>query len=372
MSDPNPLRECWREFLRGATRPSLAALVITLLVSGVSFTLIALLLPRLVAGPGHRYLRRYDYDTHVHVTNRGLAMQRHETPGVVMLGASLTIRCITSEDRLAELIEANGLAKPLVYNLCTDGQSTGEMAAILDCLRPGFDGVVIIGASRGLFAYGVTGDGDPQHDLTDRLNSPTLGFSSDAYDDEARIAGVAQPRRTGIYAFDNMRFLLARRYEIVRNLVKGAPKYGDPLHAPWMRIVNRPEYWEEEIAALPKMAEHYGLFFEANSSVIGRLVANLRKRGDPSFILMEPPVNPGWSEIPEGARFFRRYHEDLRRLAAQHGMSFLPITEEASIVRTDFVDYDGHIGNPEVRERCTKAIASRVSEIQMEKGRWSR
>ena len=318
-----------------------------------------------MAGPGHRYLMTHELDTHARVTSKALAIRHSEVPDVVILGASMTIRCVTSEENLADLVAEGWGEKPLVYDMATDAQTTWEMAALVDRLRPRFDGVLVLGVSAGLLSHGATDGG--YSSLAKIVDHPRLGFTSEAFDNEARIAGLKVPYRIGVYSLDNLVFLLARRYQVARNLIKGAPTYGDPLNAPWMSRVNRPEYWQQEISRLPGLIKGYESNIEVNFAVIGRFATELKKSGDASFILLEPPINPRWYGERTGAKFFKRYHDDLRRFADEHGMVFLPISEEASLLPTDFVDYEGHIGTFEARERCTKTLASRVSEVLIER-----
>jgi len=355
-------------------RPSLRALVIAFTLNGAAFAAFCLYITSdFMAGPKHRYLMTNEFDKHTQVTSQALAIRHSDAPDVVILGASLTVRCIESEELLADYVAERSGGMPLIYDMSADGQSTWEMAALVDRLRPRFDGVLVLGVSFGQLSLGLTGGHDGYYSsLTKIADNPRFGITSEAFDNEARLAGLNVPYRTGVYALDNINFLVARRYAIARNLIKGPPTNGDPLNAPWVPHVNRPEYWQKEIAELPKKINHYESNVHTNLEVIGRFIRELKTRGDASFILLEPPINPGWYSERTSADFFKRYHNDLRRFAAEHGMSFLPISKETALLPTDFVDYEGHIGTRSARERCTKTLASRVSEVLEERHTQSR
>lgn len=360
------LRECWREFWQGATRPALTSLLITFCVNG--FILIALcvyITPDFLAGPRHRYLMDDPFDSFVPITAKAVASRHLEPPDIVILGDSVTVRCVASEESLAGLItEKLGGLTPSVYDLSADGLVSLEMAALVEQLPAQFDGVLVLGVGPPFLSNDV-------RDLaTDILDSPKIGFSSEVLDTEARAAGVKVPYRTGIYFIDNWRFFLPRLPSLIRNLlITGAQPYGDPFDVPWMKNGKRTESWqqEERDSYLSEVTRLYEPNKQANLAVIERIVARLRARSDASFILLQAPINPLWYNDADGKEFFESYTSDLRQFATEHGMSFLSVTQEARLRPADFLDYGGHIGTFEARERCTQAIASRVAEVMAEK-----
>jgi hypothetical protein len=193
---------------------------------------------------------------------------------------------------------------------------------------------------------------------------PILGFSSEVLDNEARLAGLKVPYRTGIYLIDNRHFLLARQFYIIRNLfITGAPPDGDPMEEFWTHQVNQPEFWQKEVRSFPGLVHQYELNKQANLAVIERLMAQLKARSNASFILMESPINPRWYDQAGGKEFFEGYHNDLRQYATKNEVSFLSVSKVAVFFPSDFLDYAGHFGTHEARERCTKAIASQLIEV---------
>jgi len=360
------LGDCWLGFWQGVTRPSLTSLVITFSLNGLAlaalYVLSVFITSDFLAGPRHRYLMESPFDRNVPIAAKVLSARYSEPPDIVVFGASLTVRCVTSEEHLSDLVaEKLGGPKPIVYDLTSDGLWLWHLLALEEQLGPRFEGLLIIGVGPGTFSHRI-------EEIAMEIANGRLGFRSRAFDSELRSAGLNVPYRTGNYFIDNWRFFLARRYFIARNVfITGPQSYGDPLDAPWLQRVNRPEFWQREIEKFPSRMQRYDTYKQANQSVIARVVAKLKMRGNASIILFQVPINPRWYDVPNGKEFFERYQNDLRHFATQHGMSFLSAAEEAAFLPADFVDYEGHIGTPEARERCTKAIAAHAAKVMAKK-----
>lgn len=363
MNGIRTLRDCWLGFWHGATRPSLASLVITFSVNVLAFVALCVYItPDFLAGPMHRYLMKDPFDSFVPVTAKAFYSRYSKSPQIVIFGDSLTVRCIVGEDRLADMVaEKLGRPAPTVYDLSADGEAAWDMLALVEQLPLSSEPVLILGVGPGLLSGGI-------EVLAETIVNMRIGISSETLDNEARSAGLKVPYRTGIYFIDHWRFFLPRLRFIVRNLlITGAQPYGDPFDIPWMQTVNRPEFWQQEISEFPSLMLQYDTNRQANLKVIERIVSQLKARGNASFILLEAPINPRWYNESNGKEFFERYHNDLRQFATEHGMSFLSASEAAALLPTDFVDYEGHIGTHEARERCMQAIASRVAKIMTKK-----
>lgn len=358
------LRDCWGNFICGVTGPSLTSLVIVISLNLIVFFSLSLLItPAFMMGDGHHYLMQDPWDRNVSSTAKILSIRKSETPDIVVLGDSLTVHCVAGEERLARMVTSKmGKAPSAVFDLSVPGQTSWEMAAIVEKLPPQFDGVLIIGIGPGLLSYGV-------EELKDIVANPRLGFLSKALEQEAGFSGLSGPSRTGIYFIDNWRFLSARRYFIARNLfVTGAQPTGDIFDD-----VNKPEspdrqnFIEQEIDDLPWLMQEYELNKNINFDVIQRIVVNLRKRSNASFILMEAPYNPAWNNVHGAERFFKKVHSELKTFAAKHEMSFLSATMQAALLPADFMDYEGHLDNREAIERCSEAIATQVVKVMTKK-----
>ena len=356
----------WSEFLRGALRPNPLSLFIALGINLALLVIVGVAVTPEAIAKHYRYLMSDGFDRYSRVTGETLALQAkgRASASVVILGASTTLRCITSEHDLERMVrESSGLVID-AHNFCTDAQSTWEMAAIVDRLPQAFDGVLVIGVTPGLLSFG-TGIGEREQfaSLNSLLTSSRLGFAADAMDEEARRVGLPVPFRTGIYAVDNREFLLARRRIVLRNLLRGVPKFEDPLTAPWISYVNRPEFWQEEIAKMPALVERYRRNQGVTLPVIERMMRNLARRGRVAFLLLVSPIHPGWYKEPVGAEFYAAYLVELKDFAERNQMSFMNIAADAELVAADFVDYEGHIGNAAARDRCMRVLADRVSTL---------
>ena len=365
-SNPGFRHPVFVAFWQGLTNPSAGALFITFGVLAGTFLLVCLILtPALMASGTWRYFMINDLDTQTYVTQKVLGRAASETPSIVLLGTSVMIRCVESEESLSDLIEGAGSGQFRVHDLATDGQTSWEMAALVERLPPGPGGVIVVGLNPGLLAM-------PQHDvgpdgsnlwtsLAAIVKRPKLGFTPTALDEEARRAGIDVPFRSGVYAIDNAGFFLSRRKELVRNLLRGGTNYADPLTAPWYAHVNRQEFWKREIAALPGIMANYDAYSAENFDVIARLIERTREQHLTRVIILESPVNPRWQDETEGALFHARYRADLQAFATEQNASFLAASEAAALRAEDFVDYEGHIGNGPARRRCTEALAEGVT-----------
>jgi hypothetical protein len=366
MRDMKTWRDCWLAFWAGAIHPSLASLVIAFSVNVLVFVALCVYItPDFLAGPMHRYLMKDPFDSFVPLTAKALLSRHSEPPQIVILGDSVTVRCVSNEERLAGMVaEKSRGSAPIVYDLSADGVVLLEMEVLAEQLPTRFDGILILGVAPPVLS-------NPMRDLvTDILNTARMGLSSEVIDNAARSVGVKVPYRTGVYFIDNWRFFLSRVLFTTRNLlITGAQPYVDPLDHPWVQEIKRSEQRQREMAEkyFSLVTRLYEPNKQANLAVIERIITGLKKRGDVSFILLQAPINPLWYDNPIGKEFFEKYTADLRQFATEHGMSFLSPSQEAKLRPADFFDHAGHIGNHEARERCTQAIASQVAKIMTTK-----
>ena len=339
MNDARILRGCWDSFISGLTQPSRTALLVIFTVNVFAFCGLCLFItPDLVAGPVHRYLMENPQDSFVPVTAKAFQAQRLKSPKIVILGDSVTVRCISSEQRLADMISGQlGSAAPAVYNMSADGQVSLEMAALAELLPEEFSGVVVLGIGAPFLSNEM---GKLAKDI---LEVPKIGFSAEVVDNVAKTFGVPVPYRTGNYFVDNWRFFLSRFRFAIRNWVISGPQpYGDAFDVSWMNEGKEDlsdqesrDYYVSEVGRL------YGPNRIDNLEVVGKTVEKLKKRGKVSFILLQPPINPFWYSDPWGKEFFEGYTNDLRQFATRYGMSFLSANQAAGLSSADFFDYGG-------------------------------
>lgn len=336
------------------SRPSVLALTVAVATCSAILTAFCIYLTEdVIAGPMHRYLMQNPFERSLLVTSKALSSRRAARPDIVILGNSLTVFCIEGEEKLGEIM-ARGMGDRglTIYNLSAEGQNVWDMLALVEMLDVSSSPLVIIGVSPSLLTAGIGALAESVETKT-AISSPTL-------DREARSVELQVPRRRGVYFLDNWRFLLARRAFIIRNvLFTGAQPYADPLENIYeIKYVNRPEYWREEISKLPAVNRGFEANRDLNLTAVKKLVEELKKRADVSFILLEAPIHPGWYDEAGGKEFFDRYRKVLRDFAAHHGMSYVSVTDDAQFVAADFIDYEGHLGTREGRERCTGAVAA--------------
>ncbi len=342
--------------LRGMTAPSVLAASVALATIALLFAAYCLIFGAwFVASPLSRYLMTDDLDTYTNVTHKVLSRQAEPGPNVVVLGTSVTVRCVASEQALSDRLAAETGQQLRTDDLASDAQTSWEMLALVDRLPPKQGGVLVIGLSPGLLEFG-TGEGRWKS-VQGLIDAPKLGFTSPAMDAAVREAGLKVPHRWGIHAVDNAEFFLSRRKDIVKNLLRGGKTYGEPLNAYWYKNVNRPEFWKTEIAELPANAALYTQNAPTNFAVLEKVVARARESGASGVVVLESPLNPGWFAVPEAREFVSRYRGDLAAFAGRVSATLVRATDEAGLNPPDFVDYEGHLGNAAARERCMGALA---------------
>lgn len=355
-TDSNGFHEHWAAFLHGATQPAFSALLIAFgIVLTSIFTFFIVLTDDVLAGPGFRYFMAHDLDTHSRVTHKALSLEPSASPIVAVSGTSVLIRCFVNEPSLATEIQKHAGVSTKVVDLSADGLNIWEMIGLADHIPEGQAGVFVIGITPGLLSFDLD-----FHRKS--IEEPKLGFTSKALDDEAKRAGIDVPTRTGIYSYDNSYFLLAHRHNLLANLFTGGLDYEDPLSASWLQEVNNPDYWEKEISWLPELAEGFEQNHAQNLESIVRLAEVLNTKGNFNIQLVDGPINPGWLDLSHTADFFEKYRRILNDFGEKHDFTVVPINDKAQLRKTDFVDYEGHLGTFDGRARCNDALAESIAK----------
>ncbi len=345
-----------RSFFEGLTRPNLTSALVMLSVVLISFlAYIAIVNDKLLASDAYRFVMDKDLDTQTYASHQLLAAEPDDDPAVLIFGSSVMVRCVKDRTTVADLVAAQTGQPIRVYNLSTDAQTSWEFEAMIDRFPDGGNGVVILGASYGFWTYS-------REHLEELIEAPKLGFPTPAIDAAARELGIKVPFRTGIYGLDASKYFLARRNTVLKNLLRGGHSYADPLDAYWMDLVNKPEFWAEEIAQLPDYAAAVEANLEMNLDAVARAIANLRTKGDYQVILFEAPINPGWFELDDGAAFFAGLNQALQAFAAAQEIEFRSARDLVALSADDFVDYEGHISNDAARMACTQTVSELVTE----------
>lgn len=345
-----------KSILAGMARPSVTAAGTALGTVATLFLAYCLVFGAwFTASDSYRYLMTDDLDTYTNVTHKVLSRQGSHDPAIVVLGTSVMVRCVAGEEPLSALVQADSGRRLATHDLATDAQTSWEMLALVDRLPPNADGVLVIGLSPGLLEFG-SGEGRWQS-LQGLIDAPKLGFVSAVMDRAAEDAGAIVPLRTGIHALDNAAFFLSRRKDIVKNLLGGGKTYGEPLDAYWYKNVNRPDFWQSEIEKVPGQEALYRQNAVANFTVLESVVTLARQGGAKGIVIVEAPLNPGWNAVPQAADYIGRYRQDLADFASRVDATLVRTTDDAGLIQSDFVDYEGHLGNAPARERCMGALA---------------
>ena len=255
---------------------------------------------------------------------------------VWILGASDTREMLMTEAELNDRLERSPGGSRVVA-LCADGLLLEERAAIIDRLRPGAEGAIVLGINLGQFCR-------PAADLAGVAERYRLGFRSEVFEEEAARVGARMPPATGHFFYDNRLFFLRRVACLVR--VGPPPEYqehrsrtrGGPQVDPWQfRKVRR--FSSEE--------------FDRRAGLISRLAIRNRQAGGPPVVLLEIPsmdyVEPGISG-PNHAAELRVYRAAVRRLAEREGLHYLDPAATAPLHREDFADF-AHLGDDGARAR---------------------
>ncbi len=349
-------------FYAGLTKPSGLSVSLALLTPMIAVAVAVFAGPRLMASDAYVYFMSHAYDTHTVASHRVMKGVKRDKPTAAILGTSVMVYCVSEEP---DLNAAMGLGDEFyVASVPTASQNAFEMAAILDRLDPYAGSVVVIGLNPGLFTKEITQD---QNSLVyDVVDQPNLAFYSDVLSDEIKRIGDKPPFKTGIYTIDNIEFFMARRKAMIKNVLSGGTPYGDQLDAPWIKKVNKPEFWEEEKAELAETIAAYDSYSAAHFEVLARMIEKANQEPGIEFVIAEAPTNPGWYETAEGRDFFERFNSDLQIFAKKHRATYASLSASARLNQSDFADFEGHLVTHDAQERCTSALGQSILSARLE------
>jgi len=354
----NRCRGCLREFVHGATKPSLPALVGALAVAVFLFLLcVTLITPDLLATKGYRYVLVNPGDEYACLTSEVLRVGRFPSCDltVAVIGSSTTREAISDADHLEQLLLEKTKRSVTVYVLATGGLNHWEAVCVLDCIRDRFRGLVVLEVSPVKLSL------ERDH-LRGFAEKPRLALDSSAFDEEVRLAGLEVPRRVNNYFLDHYQFFVARPGALL-NLVNGPvqPKFHFAEH--WRPPTE--QEWERAVRHLASWQKTYRDNRDANLGVYARLIRRLRERDGNDIVLLEAVCNPRASAVilstPEAKQLHEEYKADITRFARENNVAYWDLSAAAQLVPEDFVDHH-HIRSPEVRRRYTEALAARLGD----------
>ena len=197
-------------------------------------------------------------------------------------------------------------------------------------------------------------------DLSKLVAHPRLGFTSLAFDDEGRRAGIEVPRRTGNFFLDNHEFFFTRIPHGAVNLIAG------PVERGHNRYVDRKPMTQasldKEIERLRERLAGYEANVERNLGTLARLIARWRALGQTELAFLDSPVNPRLRGLvmDEGTR--RAHRERIARFAREHGVHHWSLAKSAALEPDDFYDMT-HLRTTAAKDRYTRALAERLAGV---------
>ena len=352
-----PSRRWLSELAAGAFHPSLPALVGAVVVAAVLLlSCVTLLTQDLLAGADCGYFMADWKDDYAYLTCTVLQAARTDSPkpAIALIGASALRESIAGADYLAGLMTEGPGREFRVLPLTAAGLTHWEAAAIADRIAGRVQGMVVLEVSPGKMAL-------PQGFFEDLVRQPRLALDSAAFDEEARLAGIALPRRTGNFFLDHHGFFSARPWAVL-NLVKGPVVPGLHQARTW-RVLSEDE-WANAEASLRQRIGGYTENGPRNFEVMGRTIARLRDAGGFQVVLLESVRNPRADRImrdsPECSKALTMYENDVRTHAETWGVPYLDITAEAELAPGEFID-TSHIWDTDAAKRYTRVLAAHLA-----------
>jgi len=348
-----------RELLGGAVQPSLPAVVGALLIATVLFVCcLTLLTPDLLGAADCGYFMVNWRDDYAYLTSAVLHITRGDSSKqmIAVIGASASRESIATGDYFAGLMEEK-LGQPFnVHQLTAGGLTHWEAAAVADCIAEHVRGVVVLEVSPGKMAL-------PIRMFEGLVRQPRLALDSKAFDDEARLAGIKLPRRTGNFFLDHHGFFSARPAAVL-NLLRG-PVVPDFHQAETWRPISEEEWLKAE-EALRQRIEGYAENSQRNFQVVERTIAQLREAGGIHVVLLEAVQNPRADQImrdsPESRKSLEAYERDIRAFVKAWNVPYLNINAEAQLVPSEFID-TSHLRDAKAAERYTRVLASHLASL---------
>lgn len=344
----------WPELWRGLTKPSLPALLIALSITVTLFVLCALCItPDSMASGLASRMARDGEDDYCFLTAMALGVSKSQPakPAIYLLGASAVKESISSCDELAELVSARTGVQPVVYNLSGADQVVWEMAALCEILPTRRDSIVVLEVRPSRFCVG-------RGQLEELAAAPRLGFASEAFDAEARLAGIEPGGRWGCYFWDNRRFFLPRMKHLVRNLL-----WGRRVEYVEHRFLgDAPRGWDPEAPQTKHLQARYRRNLEECLCAYTRIVQGQVQRRRARVVLLESPTSPRFIAEAYGGEFYEAFQRRMREYARQQGLPYWNPQVAAKLTQDDFRD-PRHLRRREAQRRFTAVLAQRLSEV---------
>ncbi len=346
-------RQVVEAFWHGATRPSLGAVILAVVINVAGVIAMVGFLKTWMMHGGDGYLALHPFDREMFVTSEAMTMAKMggtQEPIVAILGGSSILALIDARS-LEQQLHTRAQPPAVVYKFTTPRQSIWEMVALVDLIPKTARGIVVVEAGLSPYAY------DHEY-LAELVSNPHLGVRSDAFDDEVEAAGLTPARRFGNYFLDNYAFFVSRastwltRIHRVPMEMEPMPFLG-PDTSPYVQRWGGGPYSERIV--------QYASCVEDNVAVLERIVERL-KGTQLKLVLLDSPINPRFVADFNHEPMWREHRQRMHRFADDHGLLFWDVVNEAQITEGDYFDY-AHLTSPEAVSRATGLLADHLMPL---------
>jgi hypothetical protein len=340
-------------FFQGLTRPSLLSLgIAALVIVSIVAAGFCLITPDLMAGNAIGYFARSSRDDDAFVTSRVLALARStdQRPLVAIIGASATRESFGSGDDLAKTIREVTGVDAEVEILATGRQGPLEHAAILDAIRSPRPTIVVIGVGPSRFTGSAA-------ELAESQTKPRLGFRADVLNDEARRLGFPLFVPSGIYALDNMSFVIPRIPAFLLNTAFRGPQ-GQKEHRYTGKMPEK--QFDAQRNRIRQRLNHYEENFSMNKGIFDRIIARNMVPKRFAIILVEAPINPDFLDSEHLNMFYEEHVSRMIDLATELGVPYWTLAMDVGIQSSDFYDWT-HVNNLDTKSRLRTELVERIA-----------
>ena len=348
----NTLPKSLHDFWQGLTRPSGLAVGVAASIVVAFFAVSFGMARDFVTSDSAGYLARSEYDHHLFVTREiaRLGTSADTRPMVVIIGASVTLASFGPAPEIeAKIAETTGVDVE-VFLLATSRQSILEHRAIVDQVLGTRPVHVVIGLGPSRFSR-------TQTEIAELIQHTELGFRSAIFDQEARELGLPAPSDTGIYAFDNRKFLLSRQPALLGNILRLRRNERD--FDGYIDVRLDDEAFVRLNQNVMTRFDNFEESFPINLSILDRLAADIAAHPEAHLYLMEHPMNPIFVQDYLTTAFYEDYLTEMRQWTAERDIPYWSLAEEGQLEQDDYFDW-AHIRTDAARVRMRAVLAQRL------------
>ena len=315
--------------------------------------------PATLAGPLGAYLPRSSLDAEGFATREALrlAARPQERPRLIILGPSTVAQAFGAGAAVAPHLEEAAGAPWGVHVLTTPLQSPFDQLALIETAlagrRPG-DPPVVVAVDIGLQRLGWT----PAR-LIDLERQGRIGLRSDWTDAEMARLGAEPRPRTGVYLFDNHRFVMINATEALTRLA--LHRAATPKVDVYSRGATVPvgERHRTQIAAQIRGGQDNA---EAYYALHARLAARLAGLPGVRLVFVEEALSPEFIAAEDLGDMETASRAEFAEFARSVGAEYWPVMTEADLGPEDYHD-DLHIEAGPAQDRVRAAFARHFAPL---------